>query len=186
MTHGSSHCVDPAAKAQGREQVMSFLRGAFARWAGVVRMVLTLGPTLGSVLVAQEVAPGAGRNDPNAHMDLVMTLQKALQDRNCYLMHIDGDWGRGSRRALRNFLDLAERDLDTLDPSLDALMIVRSVDVACPTPPKPKPRCAGPRTTTGGASETASRGCGPFQRDPNDPGMRPRPSGPSFNSTAFR
>ncbi|MEM9224365.1 MAG: caspase family protein [Pseudomonadota bacterium] len=53
--------------------------------------------------------------------DLARRLQTELQRLGCYRMGIDGLWGPGSRRALKNYLTARKVPSDDLDPSLPML-----------------------------------------------------------------
>ncbi|WMS44150.1 caspase family protein [Acuticoccus sp. MNP-M23] len=63
-------------------------------------------------------APGP---QPVDRRELARKLQTELQRLGCYRMRIDGDWGRGSRGALRKYLKEKNLSADSLDPSVSML-----------------------------------------------------------------
>lgn len=65
-----------------------------------------------------DAAPGDGAIDEGA---LKRQLQTELRRLGCYNMAIDGDWGRGSRAALRKYYEAKGLGLDDLEPSAGAL-----------------------------------------------------------------
>jgi hypothetical protein len=67
-------------------------------------------------LIREPEQPEAG-----APIDLVKTVQGELRRLGCYRMAIDGDWGKGSRKALGDFYRETGQAATDLEPSLDAL-----------------------------------------------------------------
>lgn len=75
---------------------------------------------------SESVSPLEGR-------DLAKALQSELERVKCYTARIDGDWGRGSQAALRNFNRYAKLNLDTSEPTVDALDAVKGkTERVCP------------------------------------------------------
>jgi hypothetical protein len=67
-------------------------------------------------LVREPAEPEAG-----APIDLVETVQGELSRLGCYRLAIDGDWGKGSRKALADFYRETGQPATDLEPSLEAL-----------------------------------------------------------------
>ncbi|MEM8662656.1 MAG: caspase family protein [Pseudomonadota bacterium] len=53
--------------------------------------------------------------------DLAAKLQTELQRLGCYRMRIDGDWGPGSRRALKRYLEATKQPTGDLQPTMPLL-----------------------------------------------------------------
>lgn len=94
-----------------------------------------------------EIVLETGALDPPPDADLAAAIQVELKRMNCYRSIIDGDFGRGSQRAVVEYYD--ERGLGdppNTDPSTDLWRIlIGNEDVACPTPVA---QPAAPRTTS--------------------------------------
>lgn len=70
--------------------------------------------------------------------ELARALQQELARVGCYRGGIDGDWGRGSRRALEQYLTRTSQTAEGQDPSPVLLEMVRASPAAvCPPPPPP-------------------------------------------------
>ncbi len=68
------------------------------------------------------------------HPELVRELQRELRRVGCYLGDIDGDWGAASRRSMRTFMDRVTSNLQSDNPDLIQLTLVRGYPgVACRT-----------------------------------------------------
>lgn len=57
--------------------------------------------------------------------ELVAELQRELRRVGCYLGEIDGEWGPGSKRSMRAFMDHVNSRLQSDDPDLIQLTLVR-------------------------------------------------------------
>ncbi len=67
--------------------------------------------------------------------ELAAAVQTELQRVGCYRMRIDGDWGNGSRGALRQYLERTGQRAEGVEPTPAILLMVRaSTDVVCPSP----------------------------------------------------
>lgn len=66
--------------------------------------------------------PQDGATDPTmGTREMAISVQTELRRLGCYLMRIDGDWGRGSRTALTSYF-LAKRQVpESLEPTSDLL-----------------------------------------------------------------
>lgn len=76
--------------------------------------------------------------DEEARYTLIRDLQKELRRVGCYEGEIDGDWGGGSKRAMRHFTERVNASLPTEDPDYILLMLVRGHNAtacgkSCPT-----------------------------------------------------
>ncbi|WP_128910844.1 hypothetical protein [Tropicibacter alexandrii] len=67
---------------------------------------------------------------------LKVALQRELKAMNCYRMSIDGDWGPGSQRSVREYYTELGQDAPSVLDATIALFrdIVRNDTVECPTP----------------------------------------------------
>jgi len=84
---------------------------------------------------AAPVQPEGAREavSPLQGRELALALQTELKRVKCYSNSVDGDWGRGSRAALKNFSRYAKLNLATEEPTMDALNAVGgSKDRVCP------------------------------------------------------
>jgi hypothetical protein len=96
------------------------------------------------VAVAPAPHPVVPARDRPRH-ELVRELQRELKRVGCYWGETDGDWGPGSRRALRAFMERVNSSLQSEDPDLIQLTLVRGyAGNACPSGTVP----AGPALTT--------------------------------------
>lgn len=63
---------------------------------------------------------------PETRHELVVALQEELRRASCYAGAIDGDWGPGSRRAMREFLSRVNATLPVHSPDYVQLVLLRS------------------------------------------------------------
>ncbi|MDD7972875.1 caspase family protein [Roseinatronobacter alkalisoli] len=81
--------------------------------------------------------------------ELATELQTALQQVGCYRMQIDGQWGPGSRGALRNYLTHSGQSTSGEEPTPEILIMVRaSTGAICPAPVAQAPSQRARTTTT--------------------------------------
>ena len=97
------------------------------------------------------------RDKPRA--ELVRDLQRELKRVGCYYGEVDGEWGVGSKRSMRAFVEQVNSRLQSDDPDLIQLTLVRGyTGAACKsapglitasrTPPAPAPvQYAAPATS---------------------------------------
>ena len=74
---------------------------------------------------ASRPAVPAGAAVPTTPQGLAEVLQSELKRVGCYHGRIDGDWGPGSRSAMLAFNQLTSSVLDSLEPTLAAIEVVR-------------------------------------------------------------
>ncbi len=86
---------------------------------------------------ARVVASGSvntPRNQPR--QELARALQAELKRVGCYVGEVDGEWGPGSKRSLRAFIEHANSGLSSDEPDLIQLTLVRGYPgTACRTSP---------------------------------------------------
>lgn len=64
--------------------------------------------------------------------ELVRDIQRELKRVGCYAGDVDGDWGAGSKRAVRSFMDRVNSSLPTEAPDMIQLTLVRGYSgIAC-------------------------------------------------------
>ncbi len=103
---------------------------------------------------------------------LVRALQTELQRMGCYRGGIDGDWGRGSRRAVTLYVQTAGVEVPTQDAVPDLFRaIVSRPDVACPAPVVAAPR---PAAQPAAAPRPAAQPARPPAPQPAQPASRPQ------------
>ncbi|WEX10850.1 caspase family protein [Chelativorans sp. AA-79] len=116
-------------------------------------------------------------DDEAKHIDLVKSVQTELRRVGCYRMTVDGDWGKGSVRALKDYYRFTDQAESTLEPNVDLLgeLFLRSGRV-CKQPVKVKPAVtarAAPenqparRARGGGGGGTAQRAPAPAAPPPD-------------------
>lgn len=90
---------------------------------------------------AAVVAPLAARDSgrDQARLELIRNLQRELKRVGCYAGDVDGEWGNGSRRGLRAFMEQAKASMTNDVPDLIQLTLVRGhTGVACASPCPPE------------------------------------------------
>ncbi len=89
------------------------------------------------VLAARVVTPSSvstPRNQPRH--ELARALQAELKRVGCYAGEVDGEWGPGSKRSLRAFMEQANSGLSSDEPDLIQLTLVRGYSgAACRSAP---------------------------------------------------
>ena len=121
------------------------------------------------------VAPAAvaalpPRDRPRA--ELVRDLQRELKRIGCYAGDVDGSWGPGSRRSMQAFMEQVNSSLQSDDPDLIQLTLVRGYSgLACRGAPG-----ANPGIITAGRTPAAP---GPRESSPAQvPSYASAPAGP--------
>ena len=67
--------------------------------------------------------------------ELAQEMQTELARLGCYRMRVDGQWGAGSRRALRDYLQRSDQTAEGLEPSPEILRLLRASEgEICPAP----------------------------------------------------
>jgi len=115
-----------------------------------VRALRVANPELFAAMLA------TGAFDPSQE-ELEVALQTELKRMNCYRMRIDGDWGRGSRRAAQQYFDEGKVDASVGTAATFDLFrtILGNKDVACATPvarASSGSRSGGNRSNSGASS----------------------------------
>src|SRR5690606_6458305 len=92
-------------------------------------------------------------------IDLVRSVQTELHRLGCYRMAIDGEWGKGSMRALRDYYRFTGQAEGPLDPNVDLLgeLFLRSGRV-CKQPVAVKPAVTARAASEDGGSARRSGG----------------------------
>ncbi len=124
----------------------------------------------------------------NAPDDLARAMQIELQRLGCYTSRIDGDWGRGSRRAMQRFIDASgETGIDDLNPSASSWNILVNIEEAvCGTAPAPRAApVASSSSSSGGSSSSAAAAPAPAPAAPAAPAATGRSLGRALGN-AFR
>ena len=135
-----------------------------------IQLLKTSTPELFETLLAEGVF------DPPAHV-LPAATQEILQSMSCYHMRVDGDWGRGSRRALQNYFDAlpqAYPDVDVASLSKPATpstnlyrTLLRYNEVQCTAPAvRSSPMRTAASRSSGSARSTTSRSTRPPSKPP--------------------
>ncbi len=107
---------------------------------------------------------------------LKVALQTELKAMNCYRMGIDGDWGRGSQRSVREYYEELGQDAPSVLDATIALFrdIVRNDTVQCPTPVVAPPQ--PPKKPGNGGGGGGVRQPKPQPPQPQVPRPAPTPS----------
>lgn len=86
------------------------------------------------------VGSASAKQGDGPRIDLARSVQTELARLGCYRMEVDGDWGKGSVRALKDYYRSSHQADATLDPNVDLLgeLFLRSGRV-CKAPVKVKP-----------------------------------------------
>lgn len=90
--------------------------------------------------------------------DLPRVVQEELKRLGCYRLTVDGDWGNGSRNALRRYYDAKKEAVpEELEPT-EALWrtLGAEKDGLCPAPP-PAPKAASAPKTSGTTTKQAPK-----------------------------
>ena len=88
--------------------------------------------------------------------ELVRELQRELKRVGCYAGEADGDWGIGSKRSMRSFLDQVNSKLQSDEPDLFQLTLVSGYSgTACRASPSTPPAIMANRTPAPVASAYA-------------------------------
>ncbi|HSF63553.1 MAG TPA: caspase family protein, partial [Paracoccaceae bacterium] len=61
-----------------------------------------------------------------SEQDLALAVQGELKRLGCYLLKVDGSWGRGSRTALTSYFLAKKQVPDSLEPSVELLQLLKS------------------------------------------------------------
>lgn len=108
-----------------------------------IEWLAALGPALRSLdqpkdrarLIGEDVTPPEMNLPEMTDVELAVAVQTELQRVGCYRMTIDGDWGNGSRGALRTYFERAGQAPLGTEPTPEILLLVRESDEdICPAP----------------------------------------------------
>lgn len=130
---------------------------------------------LGTLIVGS-IAP---ENDREKERELARNVQTELRRLGCYRMAIDGDWGRGSARALVDYFRNTAQEPTATGPTMDLLgeLFLRSGRI-CKEPVVVRRTAqsdAGANRSTGGGQAATSRNSGGAGRTETAPS---RPAAP--------
>ena len=67
------------------------------------------------------VGTSVGETEPEKATDLARSIQTELRRLGCYRMTVDGDWGKGSARALTNYYKNTKQIASTTEPTVELL-----------------------------------------------------------------
>lgn len=67
------------------------------------------------------VGTAPGETDSGKAADLARSIQTELRRLGCYRMAVDGDWGKGSTRALTDYYKNTKQAVSTTDPTVELL-----------------------------------------------------------------
>jgi len=152
------------------EQLRSVEVAAPGRQAIEGQQVASLQPALAIEDAQKSVVSGletlivgstAGDDEDAKHIDLVKSVQTELRRVGCYRMTVDGDWGKGSVRALKDYYRFTGEAESTLEPNVDLLgkLFLRSGHV-CKQPVRVKPAVTARAAPDDGQPARKNRGGG--------------------------
>lgn len=99
-----------------------------------------------------------GKTDREEEKVLARRVQTELARLGCYRMRIDGDWGRGSRKALGDFFAATRQQGLPLEPSIDVLTsLFLQSGTLCAAPKRVARRSEGISDASDGSSNRSSR-----------------------------
>ncbi len=96
---------------------------------------------------------------PAAPEDLPRAMQDELKRMGCYRLAVDGDWGNGSRNALRRYYEVKQAEGEDFEPTVALWEILKKEpDGFCPAPKpqvvrKTAPKATAQRSTTRQATQ---------------------------------
>lgn len=107
------------------------------------------------------LAPG-GPQAPAA-ADLPRAIQEELKRIGCYGMTVDGDWGNGSRNALRRYYSAKKAEADAVEPTAELwLALTKEPEKTCkPEPVAAKKKSSTTKKSTGTTQKAAPQKAAP-------------------------
>lgn len=123
--------------------------------------------SLATISALPSAAPRIAGNDPvpegvTVPEDLASGVQEQLKRVGCYGKKIDGQWGEGSRSALRKYFETIKAEVpDSLEPTAELyLALSQAKEETC----KPEPVAAKPKSTKKASSGTTTKKSAPAQK----------------------
>jgi len=121
--------------------------------------VISAVPATPSHIAGIDAAPSGGPQPPAA-ADLPRALQDELKRIGCYAMAVDGDWGNGSRNAMRRYYTAKKAEAGELEPTAEVwLALTKEPEKTCkPEPVAAKKKSSGTSTkkSTGTTTQKAA------------------------------
>lgn len=123
--------------------------------------------SLTTISATPPAAPRIAGNDPTPEgvtvpEDLASGVQEQLKRVGCYGKKVDGQWGEGSRSALRTYFETIKGEMpETLEPTAELyLALTQAKEETC----KPEPVAAKPKATTKTSTGTKPKTAAPAQK----------------------
>lgn len=122
--------------------------------------VISAVPAAPSHIAGIDAAPPGGPQPPAA-ADLPRAVQDELKRIGCYGMAVDGDWGNGSRNAMRRYYTAKKAEPGELEPTAEVwLALTKEPEKTCkPEPVAAKKKTSG--TTTKKSTSTTTQKAAP-------------------------
>lgn len=108
-------------------------------------------------------AGGADGPPPPAAADLPRAVQDELKRIGCYSMNVDGDWGNGSRNAMRRYYAAKKAEAGEVEPTAEVwLALTREPEKTCkPEPVAAKKKSSGTTTKKSSGGSTTPQKAAP-------------------------
>jgi hypothetical protein len=131
--------------------------------------------SLTTISATPSAAPRIAGNDPTpggvtVPEDLASGVQEQLKRVGCYGKKVDGQWGDGSRGALRRYFEAIKADVpDTLEPTAELyLALTEAKEATC----KPEPVAARPKATAKTSGGTKPKAAAPAKKSDPAPAQK--------------
>jgi hypothetical protein len=136
---------------------------------------------LGTLIVGS-ITPDS-QVDEKQERDLARSVQTELRRLGCYRMTVDGDWGKGSVRALNEYYRNTKQAAAATDPTVELLgdLFLRSGRI-CKEPVIVKRVAQNVQTLSGSRQDPGTKGKGKRKQSSQQPSRAPAPPPPDISS----